>query len=83
VSNIVTNLLKALLGNGTVNTFQHGTMGAVFSVDECYSSLLGSTTIEVFWCGPRRVYICRSADKSLAFLIFLFSAQPKNFSWMG
>jgi hypothetical protein len=52
VKNIVTDLLKALLGNGSVNTFQHATMGAVFSVDECYSSLLGSTailaTVEVF-----------------------------------
>jgi hypothetical protein len=41
----VADLLKALLGNGSVNTFQHATMEAVFSVEECYSSLLGSTTI--------------------------------------
>jgi hypothetical protein len=39
------HLLKALLGNGSVNTFQHEKMGAVFSVNECYDSLLGSTTI--------------------------------------
>jgi hypothetical protein len=39
----VTDLLKALLGDGFVNTFQHATMGAVFSVDECYSSLPGSS----------------------------------------
>jgi hypothetical protein len=44
---IVTDLLKALLGNGSVNTFQQATMGDVFSVDECYSSLLRSTTILV------------------------------------
>jgi hypothetical protein len=41
----MTDLLRALSGNGSVNTFQHATMGVVFSVDECYSSLLGSTTI--------------------------------------
>jgi hypothetical protein len=41
----VMDLLEALLGNSLVNTFQHATMGAVFSVDECYSTLLGSTTI--------------------------------------
>jgi hypothetical protein len=40
----VTDLLKALLGNGLVNMFQHATMGAAFSVT-CNSSLLGSTTI--------------------------------------
>jgi hypothetical protein len=43
--NIVTDLPKALLGNGSVNTFQQATMGAVFSVDEYNSSLIGSTTI--------------------------------------
>jgi hypothetical protein len=37
------DLINALLGNGSVNPFQHATMGAVFSVDECYSSLLGSS----------------------------------------
>jgi hypothetical protein len=42
---IATDLLKALLGNVLGNTFQHVTMGAVFPVDECYSSLLGGTTI--------------------------------------
>jgi membrane peptidoglycan carboxypeptidase len=41
----VTYMLKALLSNGSVNTFQHATMAAVFSVEECYSSLLGSTKI--------------------------------------
>jgi hypothetical protein len=58
---IVMDLLKALLGNSSVNTFQQPTMGAVFSVDECYSSLLGSTTIlvtEVFLCGPRHATVC-------------------------
>jgi hypothetical protein len=38
-------MLKALLGNGSVNTFQQATKGAVFSVAECYSSFIGSTTI--------------------------------------
>jgi hypothetical protein len=42
---IVIDLLKELLGNCSVYTFQYATMGAVFAVDECYSSLLGSTTI--------------------------------------
>jgi hypothetical protein len=32
-----------LLGNSSVNTFQHATMGAVFSMDERYSLLLGSS----------------------------------------
>jgi hypothetical protein len=70
---IVTDLLKTLLGNGLVNMFQHATMGAVFSVDECYSSLLGITTIlaiegvlyvvrdaqqwKCFLCGPRHVTV--------------------------
>jgi hypothetical protein len=45
VQYIVTDLLNALLGNGSVTTFQHATMGGVFSVGKCYSSLLGSTTI--------------------------------------
>jgi hypothetical protein len=59
VYDTVTDLLKALLGKGSVNTFQHATMGAVFSVDECYSSFLGSTTILAtvgdgcFLCGLR------------------------------
>jgi hypothetical protein len=35
----------ALPGNGTVNTFQKATVGAVFPVDECYSSLLGSSQL--------------------------------------
>jgi hypothetical protein len=49
----VTDLLKGLLGNGSVNTFRPATLGAVFSVNECYNSLLGNTTIlateEVFY----------------------------------
>jgi hypothetical protein len=69
------DLLKALLGNGYVNSFQHATMGAVFCMYECYSSLLGNTAIltkeEVFSAcfaprnsrsflyGPCRVYITR------------------------
>jgi molybdenum cofactor biosynthesis enzyme MoaA len=43
---INTDLLKALLGNSSVNTFQHATMGAVLSVDECYTLLLGA---QQFW----------------------------------
>jgi hypothetical protein len=31
---IVTDLPKALLGNGSVNMFQHVTIGVVFSVDK-------------------------------------------------
>jgi hypothetical protein len=41
----VINLLKALLGNGSVNTFQNAKKRAVFSVDEYNRSMLGSTTI--------------------------------------
>jgi hypothetical protein len=33
----------SLLGNGSVNMFQHAAMGAVFPVDECYSPFLGSS----------------------------------------
>jgi hypothetical protein len=29
-NSIVTDFLKALLGNGSINTFQHATVGAVF-----------------------------------------------------
>jgi hypothetical protein len=45
------------------NTFQHATMGGVFSVDKCYSSLLGSTTILAtveegcFLCGMRHATV--------------------------
>jgi hypothetical protein len=39
------DLLKALPGNGFISTFQHTAMGAMFSVDECYSSLLGSSQL--------------------------------------
>jgi hypothetical protein len=44
-ANVVTDLLKALLGNGSVNTFQNTQQWELFSVEECYSSLLGSTII--------------------------------------
>jgi hypothetical protein len=76
----VTDSLKALLDNGSVNTFQHATMGAVFSVDECCSLLLESTTIlategifyvarttqeqKCFLSGPRRFYITGVYSKS-------------------
>jgi hypothetical protein len=57
----MTDLFKALLGNGSVNTFQHATMGDVVFVNECYSSLLGSTTIlateEFFLCDPRHATV--------------------------
>jgi hypothetical protein len=62
IVNFILKLIKycdALLGNGLVNMFQHATMGGVPSVDECYSSLLGSTTILAtvgegcFLCGLR------------------------------
>jgi hypothetical protein len=43
VLNISVEHYEALPGNGSVNTFQHATMGAVFPVDEYYSSLLGSS----------------------------------------
>jgi hypothetical protein len=39
--NNVMYLLKAFLGNGSANRFQHATTEAV-SVDECYSSLPGN-----------------------------------------
>jgi hypothetical protein len=51
------DLLKALLGNVSVNMFQHATMGAMFSMDECYSSLLSSTTI----MATEEVFSMRSA----------------------
>jgi hypothetical protein len=38
-------LLKALPGNGFINTFQHTAMGAMFSVNKCYGSLLGSSQL--------------------------------------
>jgi hypothetical protein len=44
-----TDLLNALLGNGSVNIFHHATMGAVFSVDECYSSLLTAVSSPMNW----------------------------------
>jgi hypothetical protein len=59
----MTDLLKIFLGNGSVNMFQHATMGAVFSVDECYRSLLGSTTLLAavgggcFLCGLRHATV--------------------------
>jgi hypothetical protein len=43
----VTDLLKELLGNASVNTLQHAKMGFVFSVDKFYISLLGSTKISI------------------------------------
>jgi hypothetical protein len=61
-----------MLGNGSVNMFQHATMRAVFSVGECYSSLLGSTTLLAavgggyFLCGLRHVTV------ELCFLRSLF-----------
>jgi hypothetical protein len=61
------DLLKELLGNGSVNTFQHATMVAVFFEDECYSSLLGNTTIlategviyVVRATQPQKCFLCR------------------------
>jgi hypothetical protein len=32
-----------LLGSGSVNTFEHATVGTVFSLDKCYSLLLDSS----------------------------------------
>jgi hypothetical protein len=43
VINISVKYYDTLPGNGSINTFQHATMGAVFPVDECYISLLGSS----------------------------------------
>jgi hypothetical protein len=56
----VTDLLEAFVGNASLNTFQRATMGAMFSVDECYSSLLGSTiilAIEGVFYVPRHVIV--------------------------
>jgi hypothetical protein len=64
--NIVTGLLKALLDNSSVNTFQHATMGAVFSVGECYSSLLSSTTILATDGGV--FYVIRATQQYKCFL---------------
>jgi hypothetical protein len=40
---ILTDLHKALLGNCSINMFQSEKNGNYVSVDECYSSLLGSS----------------------------------------
>jgi hypothetical protein len=40
---IVTHLIRALLGNGLVNTFSTRSSGNCVSVDECYSLLLGNS----------------------------------------
>jgi hypothetical protein len=57
----VTHLLKELLGNSSINTFEHATIGDVVSVSECYSSLLGRTTIlateGVVLCDPRHATV--------------------------
>jgi hypothetical protein len=71
-------LLKALLDSGSINTFQHATVGAVFSLDECYGSLLGSTTILAtvgegcFLCVGTNLLSCTAQHRSFRIDYHLF-----------
>jgi hypothetical protein len=55
--NIVTDLLKALLGNGSVKAFQHTRHATIrwkcFLCDPRHATIRW----KCFLCGPRRVYV--------------------------
>jgi hypothetical protein len=84
----VTELLKALLGNGSVNTFQHATIGELFSVT-CYSSLLSITTIlaaEYVFCVVRAAVYNESvfvAETGLENGDWEYRVEDAKPSWKG